>query len=140
MQINTKYISNDPTSREEKHNCPICSKDLLKHSYKWHLQSCKHKNNSEDTAGFVIENTDGAFKDHLKNIFLEFKESEPKSVAEAIVKVSLAVETLINTSLREFNTIKCYMGVKLFLTKEYNERNELKEETPNMRINPYFIS
>ena len=115
---------------QEKQHCDTCSKDLLKRSYKRHLQSCKHKKTSEDTAGFVIENTDGAFKDHIKLRFFRFKEPEPKLVAEAIVKVCLAVETLINKSLREFNTIKFYMGVKLYLTKEDNERNELKEETP----------
>ena len=66
----------------------------MKHSYKRHLQLCKHKKkNSEDTALFVIEKTDGAFKDHMKIRIFRFKEPEPKSVAEAIVKVRSVVET-----------------------------------------------
>ena len=34
--------------------------------YNKHLQSCKHKNNEEREAKFFIENTDGAFKGHIK--------------------------------------------------------------------------
>ena len=54
----------------------------------------------------MIEKTDGEFKDHIKIRVFRFKEPQPKSGAEAIVKVSSPVETLINKSLREFYTIK----------------------------------
>ena len=120
----------------------MCSKDLLKRIDKRYLQSCKHKKNSDDAAGFVLEKTDGLFKDHIKIRIFRFKEPELKSVAEATVKVSSVVETLINKSLREFNTIKFYMGIKLYLTKEDNERrvertNTFYENKPSFH---FFIS
>ena len=139
MQTHSIFQLIQPEEQEKQH-CDMCLKDLLKRNCKRHLQSCKHKNNSEDTAGFVIEKTDGAFKDHIKIRIFRFKIPESKAVAEAIVKVSSAVETLINKSLREFNTIKLYLGVKSHLTKEDDERNESKEETPYLRRNPHLIS
>ena len=64
-QINGTYQI-FPLELKTKH-CDICSKDVLKSSYKNHLQSQKHKNNEFKVKGDdYIENTDGDFKNHIK--------------------------------------------------------------------------
>ena len=92
---NTHSISSDisPLDQETKH-CDRCDNDILKFFYNKHLQSCKHKNNEKREAKFSIENTDGAFKGHIKIRLFRFQ--EPSSIMEAVDMVKQGIETIIN--------------------------------------------
>ena len=123
-----------PLELERKH-CDICSKDVLKSSYKNHLQSQKHKKNEFKVKGnYYIENTDGAFKNHIKIRIFQFGEPGPSSIAESIEIVKPDVEKVIKKTLKEMKTLKFYMGVKM------NIKRQDEEQTPYMRTDPHFIT
>ena len=56
---------------------------FFKKNYIKQLQSHKH-NNEEREAKFSIENTDGAFKEHIKIRLFHFQEPGPSSIMEAV--------------------------------------------------------
>ena len=72
-----------PLDQETKH-CDRCDNDILKKNYNRHLQSCKHKNNEKREAKFSIENTDGAFKGHIKIRLFRFQDPGPSSIMQAV--------------------------------------------------------
>ena len=85
-----------PLEWETKH-CDVCSQDVLKVSYKKHLQSHKHKKNEEGILGYYIENIDEAFKRHIKIWLFHFKKPTPTSIIEVIDMVKPSIEILFKT-------------------------------------------
>ena len=108
----------------------------LKKIYNKQLQSRKHKSNEEREGAtkFSIENTDGAFKGHIKIRLFRFEDPGPSSIIEAVDMVKQSIETVIKNTLSEMKTFKFYGGVKLNMVREGDET------TPDMRTNPHFIT
>ena len=90
---------------------------FFKKNYNKHLQSRKHKNNEKREAKFSIENTDRAFKGHIKIILFRFQDPGPSSIIEAVDMVKQSIETIIKNTLSEMKTFKFYMGVKLKMVR-----------------------
>ncbi len=86
-----------PLDQETKH-CDRCDNDILKQNYNKHLQSRKHKNNEEREVKFSIENTDGAFKGHIKIRLFRFQDPGPSSIMEAVDMVKHSIETIIKNT------------------------------------------
>ena len=95
----------------------------FKKNYNKHHQSRKHKNNEEreGSTKFSIENTDGAFKGHIKIRLFCFQDPGPSSIIEAVDMVKQSIETIIKNTLSEMKTFKFYMGVKLNMVREGDE-------------------
>ena len=74
---------------------------FFKINYNKHLQSHKHKNNEEREAKFSIENTDGAFKGHIKIRLFRFQDPGPSSIIESVDMVKQSIETIIKNTLSE---------------------------------------
>ena len=121
--------------QETKH-CERCDNDILQKNYNKHFQSRKHKNNEEREGAtkFSIENTDVAFKGHIKIRLFRFEDPGPSSINEAVDMVKQSIETVIKNTLSEMKTLKFYIGVKLNMAREGGET------TPYMRTNPHFIT
>ena len=101
--------------------------------YNKHLQSRKHKNNEEREAKFSIENTDGAFKGHIKIRLFRFQDPGPSSIMEAVDVVKCGIETIIKNTLSEIKTFKFCMGVKLNMVRQGDETTPYS--IPIIRLN-----